>query len=89
MRLARTERFKRAYTALPLDVQSRVDRALRVLLRDPTYPGLRVRRVLGLAKGNRVFEARVNGGRRITFNWEGDDIILRNVGPHDITSRAP
>jgi mRNA interferase RelE/StbE len=89
MTITLSRRFESAYKSLPPSVQSRVDRAIRLLAQNPRHPGLGVRLVRGRPRGEQIFEARVNGGRRVTFNWEGDVITLRNVGPHDVVREAP
>ena len=45
MKVRRTDRFKKDYQKLPLDIQQRVDQKLRFLLRDPRHPSLRVHKV--------------------------------------------
>ena len=48
MKVRRTDRFKKDYQKLPLDIQQRVDQKLRFLLRDPRHPSLRVHKVRGV-----------------------------------------
>jgi len=31
-----------------------------------------------------IWECRVSGGYRFTFQVEGDTLVLRRVGPHDV-----
>lgn len=81
-----TERFARAYTKLPADVQKRVDKALLLLEEDFTHPGLRAQRVEG-TEG--IFEARVGRRHRMTCHREGHRLVMRNVGEHDRTLRSP
>jgi mRNA-degrading endonuclease RelE of RelBE toxin-antitoxin system len=38
MKIRRTERFKKDYQKLPLDIQQRVNQQLRFLARDPRHP---------------------------------------------------
>ena len=45
------------------------------------HPGLRVKRMQGTAD---IWEARVTASSRITFNLEGERILLRTVGDHDV-----
>jgi mRNA-degrading endonuclease RelE of RelBE toxin-antitoxin system len=81
-----TERFARAYAKLPRDVQSRVDKALRLLDEDFRHPGLRAHPMEG-TEG--IYEARVDGRHRMTYHREGDRLVMRNVGEHDKTLRRP
>ena len=50
------------------------------------YPGLRVKRVQGTTK---IWEARAGRSIRLTFEVEGTDLILRNVGQRDDALRQP
>ncbi len=86
MRLRVTKRFKRSYRSLPQDDQKRVQKALRQMAEDLRYPSLRVKRIQGTSK---IWEARASRFLRITFEVEGEDLILRNVGPHDAALRNP
>ena len=80
MRLILTERFRRAYRSLSSQDRKRVQKALRLMAEDLRYPGLRVKRVQGTTK---IWEARAGRSIRLTFEVEGTDLILRNVGQHD------
>jgi mRNA interferase RelE/StbE len=54
---------------------------------DPRHPSLRVKKIRGTAS---VFEARVDGDFRFTFEYgERHEIILRIVGPHGPTLKKP
>lgn len=86
MRLVLTARFQRAYAALSLENQTKVQKALRRMSEDLRHPGLGVKRIRG-TQG--IWEARASRGLRITFATEGESIILRNVGRHDDTLGSP
>ena len=87
MRLERTERFKRAYKRLSRDEQDLSKKALRNLLgQGLRYPALHVKRIKGTRS---IWEARVSRGCRMTFQLDGDRLILRNVGAHDATLDRP
>jgi len=47
VKIRRTDRFKRDYQKLPIQVQQRVDQKLCFLLRDPRHPSLRIHKVRG------------------------------------------
>ena len=72
-----TERFAKAYAKLPRDVRAKPDKALRLLDEDFRHPGLRARPVEG-TRG--IYEARVDRKHRLTYEREGDRLIMRNVG---------
>ena len=66
---------------LPANLRERTHGKLLLLADNPRHPSLRVKRVTD-TKG--IWEASVTMGVRITFEWQGDRIILRKIGPHDI-----
>jgi mRNA-degrading endonuclease RelE of RelBE toxin-antitoxin system len=86
VRLQYTERFRRAFASLSERDAIRVEKALRLLASDPRYPGLRVKRIQGTGG---IWEARASDSIRITFEMEGDVLVLRMVGPHDATLNDP
>jgi mRNA-degrading endonuclease RelE of RelBE toxin-antitoxin system len=86
MRIEMTERFLRAYRALEANDARRVDRAPRLLADDPRQAGLRVKRIQGRTG---LWEARASDSLRLTFEMQGDAILLRNVGVHDDTLKNP
>jgi mRNA-degrading endonuclease YafQ of YafQ-DinJ toxin-antitoxin module len=81
-----SKKFVRAYDRLPLLVQKRVDRVLRLLDENWRHPGLRARRLSGHRD---IFYARVDREHRITYERRGDVLVLRNVGSHDETLKNP
>lgn len=85
MRLSQRPSFIDAYVALTPEQQNRVDKALRLLAEDWRRPSLQVKRISG-AQG--IWEARASLSLRITFEMDGDTIVLRNVGAHDKTLKG-
>ncbi len=81
-----TERFRRAYRSLASEEQKRVQNALLRMAENLRHPGLRVKRIRG-TQG--IWEARASRALRLTFEVEGNKIILRNVGSHDATLKKP
>lgn len=86
MRLFLTDRFRKAYQSLVADDQGQVQKAIRLMSSDLRHPGLHVKRIKG-TKG--IWEARASKSLRITFETEGDALILRNVGQHDQALKKP
>ncbi len=90
MIFVRTERFKKAFKALPIDIQKKTVRSLRLLAEDVYYPSLRVKKVQG-APG--IWEARIDLKYRMTFQLdekEGEThCLLRNVDNHDECLKNP
>lgn len=80
MRLARTERFKRAYQKLKPDDQALADKSLLFLATDLRHPSLRVKKIKGTED---IWEARGSRSIRLTFEMHGDLVVLRNIGHHD------
>ena len=81
-----SRRFVRQYGLLPLAIQRKVKKALRLLDADFRHPGLRSHPVEG-APG--VFEAYVDQKYRMTFERHSDTFIMRNVDNHDECLRNP
>ena len=86
MILERSERYLRSYRRLTEGEKEHVRKALRLLVRDPRHPSLRVKRMQGIAS---VWEARASRDLRITFQVTQDVALLRNVGHHDAVLRSP
>ena len=77
-----TQRFRRAYRSLTAEEHKSVQNALRRMSEDLRRRGLRVKGVRGT---HAIWEARSSRALRLTFEVEGDKIVLRNVGSHDAT----
>jgi len=86
VKLSFSKPFARDYRALPKEIRTAVDEALRRLLDDPRHPSLRVKKMQPRARG--IFEGRVSRGYRFTFEVQGDVYLLRRVGAHDVL-RSP
>ena len=86
MKISRTARFKSAWQELTEEEKELGRKALRNLAADLRYPALRVKKMQGVEN---IREARVSRSLRMTFQLEGDRIILRNIGRHDETLERP
>jgi mRNA-degrading endonuclease RelE of RelBE toxin-antitoxin system len=86
VKITRTVRFKKAWKELNEEEKDLARKALRNLATDLRYPALRVRKMQGV---EHILEARVSRSLRMTFEIEGDTIILRNIGHHDETLERP
>ena len=80
-----TARFERAYRALSSDHQAGVDAQLRVLAQNWRHPSLRTKKL----PGTRIWYIRISRDVRLTFQPTPEGLLLRNVGHHDATLRAP
>jgi len=79
--VSRTESFSRDFKNLPKKIQERAEKAIQLLARDPHYPSLRTKKMR--APGG-IWEASVSISYRITFQWAGEQLLLRRIGTHDI-----
>ena len=86
MKITRTARLKRAWEELTEEDKELGRKALRKLATDLGYPGLRVKKMQGTGH---IWEARVSRSLRLTFELEGDTLVLRNIGRHDETLERP
>jgi mRNA-degrading endonuclease RelE of RelBE toxin-antitoxin system len=86
VKITRTARFKKAWQELSKKEKALGRKALRNLATDLRYPALRVKKMQGTEN---IWEARASRSLRITFQIEGDKIILRNIGRHDETLERP
>jgi mRNA interferase RelE/StbE len=86
MKIARTARFKKAWGQLGRQEKALARKAITNLATNLRYPALRVKKIKGA--GN-IWEARASLSLRITFQVEGDTIVLRNIGRHDETLERP
>jgi len=81
MKIIRLNSFKRDYKKLPDYIQKKVDEQLRVLVKNPGHPSLRVKKI----EGHPVcWEARISREYRLTFNWSESILVLRRVGTHKV-----
>jgi len=86
VKITRTTRFKRAWKELTEEEKNLARKALRNLATDLRYPALRVKKMQGVEY---IWEARVSRSLRMTFQIEGNTIVLRNIGRHDETLERP
>ena len=86
MKITRTARFKKAWKELSEEEKDLTRKALRNLATDLQYPSLRVKKMQGV---EHIWEDRVSHSLRMTFEIEGNTIIVRNIGQHDKTLERP
>jgi len=81
MKFTRLKLFKKDYLHLPQHIRKKVDRQLLTLASNPQHPGIKARKMAG----NRdLWEGRINGHYRMTFQIRSKQILLRRVGTHEI-----
>lgn len=86
MKIARTARFKKAWNQLNEQEKTVARKAIKNLAMDIRYPALRAKKVKGTEY---IWEARASRSLRMTFQIEGDTILLRNIGRHDEALERP
>ena len=86
MKITRTARFKKVWNELNEEEKGLTRKAIRNLAVDLRYPALKVKKMQGV---EHIWEARVSRSLRMTFEFEGDTIVLRNIGRHDETLERP
>jgi hypothetical protein len=79
-------RFKRVMAKKPARLQAAIIECLARLGDNPRHPSLKTHPVRGTPG---VFEAYVDMKNRVTFEWQGSIIKLRNNCNHDILDRNP
>jgi mRNA-degrading endonuclease RelE of RelBE toxin-antitoxin system len=90
MQFRRTERFKKAFRALPASIQQKAIKALRLLAENPRHPSLQVKKIQGMEN---IWEGRVDQKYRFTFQFENENdqivVVLRNIDNHDDCLKNP
>ncbi len=90
MQFRRTERFKKAFRALPASIQQKAIKALRLLAENPHHPSLQVKKIQGMEN---IWEGRVDQKYRFTFQFENENdqmvVVLRNIDNHDDCLKNP
>jgi mRNA-degrading endonuclease RelE of RelBE toxin-antitoxin system len=82
MKLLFTKPFIKDYKGLPEQIQKQADKQISLLLPDFRHPSLWAKKMEG-AKGD-IWEASVTMNYRFTFQIEGDTVVMRRIGSHDI-----
>ncbi|RCK76797.1 MAG: hypothetical protein ANABAC_3222 [Anaerolineae bacterium] len=90
MLFRRTERFKKAFQALPEEIQEKAFKAFRLMAENPRHPSLRVKKIKG---SEQIWEGRIDRQYRFTFQFveEGGQtiIVFRNIDNHDECLKNP
>ena len=84
MTLRRSRKFTKQYARLPEATRRKVEKTLRLLVTNPSHPGLKVRK---LVNQDDIWEARIDYHTRMTFQKNDQRLLLRAVGTHAIYSR--
>ena len=86
MPLVITDRFHKTYRNLPPAIQKKVQKALRLLDENSRHPSVRAKKIQGTTN---IYEGRIDRKYRFSFEFDGEDKILRNVDNHDDCLKNP
>lgn len=81
MEFFRTQRFKKDFKHLPVEIQERVGKTLARLMSDTRHPSLHMKKMEGAPD---IWELRVSDNYRITFQFVQEGVLLRRVGTHNV-----
>lgn len=81
MRAVFTAEFEKRLRKKEPRQREAVKKCVKRLLTDRDHPGLNIHKMRG--RGD-IWEAYVDKGNRVTFQWEGDTFIFRVNCNHDI-----
>jgi len=79
-----SNRFKKQYQSLPLEIQAVFDTKLELFLKNMLHPSLRVKRIQGT---HDRWEGSITMKYRFTFEMTESHVIFRTIGTHDILKR--
>jgi mRNA interferase RelE/StbE len=86
MNIYRLDRFNENYKKVDENIKKAIRTKLRLMAENPFHPSLRTKKVQCTQS---IFEASINTGYRITWEYYQDGILLRNIGEHDETLKNP
>jgi len=79
-------RFISASKRLPPEIRKKVKKALMLLDANPRHPSLQVHPIKGT---DGIYEARIDQKYRMSFQFDGENKVLRNVDNHDECLKNP
>lgn len=79
-------KFKKRLRSKPAKRQAAILECIERLADDPSHPGLHTHPVQSFPG---VFSSRVDRSNRVTWQWEGGVIVMRNHCNHDDVYRRP
>lgn len=82
MRIVLTRSFERDYRDLPERLKQDVQKIAGLVVSNHRHPSLRAKKMKPKTLG--TYEVRISKGYRMTFSLDGDKIIVRRVGSHDV-----
>lgn len=79
-----SKKFKKQYKALPNEIQQAFNEKLSLFIADMLHPSIRVKKIQGTQDR---WEGSVTMKYRFTFHFDGETVIFRTIGSHDILLR--
>jgi mRNA interferase RelE/StbE len=81
------KRFKKAYKNLPVEIQTKIKKAIRLLAENPRHPSLQTKPIQSFKW---IYEARVDINYRMTYERLSNDVLfVRFVALHDDALKNP
>lgn len=80
-----SKKFKKQYQSMPKEIRQLFNEKLALFLEDMSHPSLRVKKIQGTANG---WEGSVTMKYRFTFHFEGEAVVFRAIGTHDLFLRG-
>ncbi|MCJ7772849.1 MAG: hypothetical protein MUP22_06920 [Desulfobacterales bacterium] len=81
-----TSRFKKSYRKLSAEEKEAFHKKLDLMNTNPHHPSLRTKKVQGT---DDIFECSINMPIHMTWQYDGDSIILRVIRNHDNVFKKP
>ena len=79
-----SKRFKKQYKTLPKEIRQAFNEKLSLFVSDILHPSLRVKKIQGTKER---WEGSVTMKYRFTFYFDGETVVFRSIGTHDILLR--
>jgi mRNA interferase RelE/StbE len=84
MRYRRTPEFIEEYEALPAKIKAKVKKAFKLFKENPRHSSLQTKKIQGVED---IYEGRIDRKYRFTFHYDGDTVVFRRIGPHDVVDQ--
>ncbi len=82
MKVLYTRAFQKDFQDLPEEIRAQAEKQLALFVENPQHPSLGVKRIRG-GQASR-WEGRITRRHRFTFDQEGEFVVLRRIGTHEI-----
>ena len=79
-----SKKFKKQYKTLPKEIRQAFNEKLSLFVSDILHPSLRVKKIQGTKER---WEGSGTMKYRFTFHFDGETVVFRSIGTHDILLR--